>query len=282
MLERSIEQNLDTLPSPLRRTWQERFDATSDAELPQFASELENFIVERGRALVGKAPALFDGMRHLISDEAAIAKTMEIIHGAEGDPELYIGEGKTAHVYRDPKTNAVCYKYVHNFQEYAAWNNIGSEGKYLGELEDVVVDGARAPQLFGVIDLPETKVIAMEYIDAPSLALVMERNRPLPENFDAHVFIAKLRAFMAAVHERGIYHRDLHEGNVLVGADNTPYVIDFGKAIRSISPEFAYEAFDRTNTNRVVLASDEDWMYALETKLKSHMLERKRKHLRAA
>ena len=58
--------------------------------------------------------------------------------------------------------------------------------------------------------------------------------------------------------QKNIYHRDLHNGNVLVGPDSTPYIIDFGRSVRSIGSEYAYDYTDKTGQNRIVLTSDED------------------------
>ncbi len=271
-LEQKIEHHLDSLPPDLRRTWSQRLEKSADADLPELEDELDRFLARREKVLLGKAPEIFRGMNHRITDQTAINKTLETIRDAEGRPDLYVGEGKTAHVYRDPYTKALCYKFVNNFREYEAWNNVDHEAHFLEDLGDLNVDGVRVPHLTGVIDLPDIKVIGMEYLDAVSIDSIMRRDRQLPENFDMGNFFKRLRAYVAAMHERNIYHRDLHEGNVLIGRDGTPYVIDFGKAVYSPSPEFAYEAYDRTGTNRVILNSDENWIYALETKFSRYLM----------
>lgn len=40
----------------------------------------------------------------------------------------------------------------------------------------------------------------------------------------------KLKKALDILHEKGIYHRDLHERNVMIGKDGQVYIIDFGKA----------------------------------------------------
>jgi tRNA A-37 threonylcarbamoyl transferase component Bud32 len=265
-LESQIHARLEELPADIRRTWQARLDDTADEDLQSYEESLSTFLEKRQQVLNSSAPELFRGMQHLIKDEDAIQKTLEVVREAEGDPRLFVGEGKTAHVYRDPHTKALCYKYVHNFQEYGAWNNIDKEARYLEDLEDLVVDGARVPRLTGVIDLPDSKVIAMEYLNAASIDRMIHRGRAFPADFDIATFFKKLRMYISAMHERGVYHRDLHEGNILVGPDSTPYVIDFGRAVHSVAPEYAYEVYDRAGVNRIVLPSDEAWIDALEAK----------------
>lgn len=270
-LEQRIEHRLDTLPPDLRRSWSQRLEQSSDADLPVLEEELGTFLAKREKALFGKVPDLFKGMSHLERNQDAIEKTLGTIRDAEGRPELYIGEGKTAHVYRDPNTRGLCYKFVNNFQEYEAWNSVEREARFLEMLENLHVEDVRVPRLSSVIDLPDTKVIAMEYLDAVSIAGVLERGRALPEGFDLKIYFKKLRAFVSAMHQKNVYHRDLHEGNVLVGKDGNPFVIDFGRAVYAPIGDFAYEAYDRTNTNHVVLPSDESWIDGLEIKLGNHL-----------
>jgi eukaryotic-like serine/threonine-protein kinase len=72
--------------------------------------------------------------------------------------------------------------------------------------------------------------IVMELVDGRSLALVLEQDGPLPPREAARVGAAVAGALCAA-HERGIQHRDVKPGNVLV-AHGTGHVVltDFGIA----------------------------------------------------
>lgn len=273
-IQRHIERNLEKLPLPIRQTWEDRFDNLEDEQFETFDHELDAFLEKREKALIGKPPELFGGMRHLVTDDSVIQETLAIMHEAEGDPGLYVGEGKTAHVYRDPHADGICYKYVHNFTEYVNWNSVDKEARYLESLDDLVVNGARVPKLHGVIDHPDMKVITMEYLNAACLDKVFQGRRSLPDDFDQKIFFENLRKYVDAMHERGIYHRDLHKGNVLVGPNNTPYIIDFGRAIFSVNPEGAYEGFDRTGTIRFVLNSDEDWIYGLQVQMAQYLQNR--------
>lgn len=270
MWEKSIERRLENLPGPLQKTWRDRLADARDEDLAAMDKELADLLSRRAAAL-SRTPALFAGMSSLETDEEKIARMLDKIQLIENDNQLFIAEGKTAHVFRDPNQPAVCYKFVHNLAEYEAWNSVDKEAHFLEDLSSLSVDGVRSPSLISVIDRPEMKVIVMERLDATSIDGIIRSKRPLPDGFDTKVFFQRLRAYVEKMHERGIYHRDLHEGNILIGRDGTPYVIDFGRGARSISPDFAYEAYDRAGINRIVLPSDEKWIDQTEALLRAHL-----------
>jgi hypothetical protein len=73
------------------------------------------------------------------------------------------------------------------------------------------------PRLLGVVD---RQAIALQFIDGHPL-------QSLPRGSIDAVFFDRLEALMRAVHGRGVAHGDLHHGDVLVGGDARPYLVDF-------------------------------------------------------
>ena len=73
--------------------------------------------------------------------------------------------------------------------------------------------------------------LAMELIEGRTLdALIRERDEfPLPELLDLAVQVAE---GLAAAHLRGVVHRDLKPGNVMITSDGTVKILDFGLARR--------------------------------------------------
>jgi serine/threonine-protein kinase len=69
----------------------------------------------------------------------------------------------------------------------------------------------------------------MELVDGEDLATILRANGPLPPRQAARVAAAVARA-LAAAHAKGIVHRDVKPGNVLIGRDGQVKVADFGIA----------------------------------------------------
>jgi eukaryotic-like serine/threonine-protein kinase len=77
--------------------------------------------------------------------------------------------------------------------------------------------------------------IVMELIEAPTLADVVARSGPLPENVAIEVARRLLGALRTA-HERGVVHRDVKPSNVMLSADGRVTLTDFGIAQAADDP----------------------------------------------
>jgi serine/threonine protein kinase len=69
--------------------------------------------------------------------------------------------------------------------------------------------------------------IVMEYVDGPSLAELLQRREGLPSQRASRVVSDVARALDYA-HQRGFVHRDVKPGNILLSADGTAKLVDFG------------------------------------------------------
>jgi predicted Ser/Thr protein kinase len=82
---------------------------------------------------------------------------------------------------------------------------------------------AGIPRSFGLVG----GGLALEYVAGPSLREHESRIA------DRDAFFAKLLATLAAMHAAGVAHGDLkRKDNIIVGAGERPYLVDFGIAVR--------------------------------------------------
>jgi predicted Ser/Thr protein kinase len=74
----------------------------------------------------------------------------------------------------------------------------------------------------------EQQFLVMEYVEGQSLAASLVEG-PWPARKAAE-FVAIVARAMHAAHQQGVIHRDLKPGNILIAADGTPKICDFGLA----------------------------------------------------
>jgi serine/threonine-protein kinase len=95
------------------------------------------------------------------------------------------------------------------------------------------------PNIVGVYDWGTqdgTYFIVMEYVDGPSLSQVIRRDGPLHPRRAAEI-ANEVAAALGFAHSRGVVHRDVKPGNVLLTATGQSKVTDFGIARALSSPD---------------------------------------------
>jgi len=94
------------------------------------------------------------------------------------------------------------------------------------------VAGLSHPVIVGVYDVDatgESPALIMELVDGESLSTRIDRDGPLPPR-EAAAVTADLAEALYHAHQRGVIHRDVKPGNVLLAADGRTRLVDFGIA----------------------------------------------------
>ncbi|MFT5359945.1 MAG: serine/threonine protein kinase [Candidatus Paceibacteria bacterium] len=185
------------------------------------------------------------------------------------DEAKKLGEGRTAKVFPDSFSNGMCHKVI--YDKELLFNDVEEEAGYLDDLVDID-SKARVPQpimhVFAkVVEEHEGKeytrtqqVLMMEEIKGFSIKDLEEGKGVLPEDFEIEPFMEALRDFFLKMHkDKQIYHRDFHEGNLMIDYDtNLPAVIDFGHATRkTLRDENPYRS-DPDVRNKISAFLDDD------------------------
>jgi tetratricopeptide (TPR) repeat protein len=85
-------------------------------------------------------------------------------------------------------------------------------------------------RVFGAGECPFGPWLAMELVEGPPVDEWIRREQPSLR--DRVSFLRLVCAGMSHAHQRGVIHRDLKPGNILVTPDGQPKIVDFGLARR--------------------------------------------------
>ncbi len=90
------------------------------------------------------------------------------------------------------------------------------------------------PNIVPVYDVGESPTgavfIVSKYIDGETLAARIRRGTPSMQ--EAVALVARVAAALHFAHSKGLVHRDIKPGNILIDSEDAPYVCDFGLALK--------------------------------------------------
>lgn len=143
-----------------------------------------------------------------------------------------IGSGQCADVYMfspEDGFGSVCVKKIKEYPTVKI-NDIDQESYFHQQVKEMNI---RVPSLLFQIKHGNEKYIAMERIDGFSIKDAESDSKLLRElsDFSLENFFQKLHDYIKKMNTEGIYHRDLHGGNVMIErGTQEPVIIDFGSA----------------------------------------------------
>jgi serine/threonine-protein kinase len=198
--------------------------APSPAELCREHPELLDEVTRRLEAL--QAVAGVPNRPRLEDTQVAAGPPLPRLHGYE--VEGLLGQGGMGAVYKARQLalgRQVALKLLHR------GSHDGPRERQRFRLEAEALAALQHPhivQVFEVGDADGHPYLAMEYLDGGSLAERLQQGPLAPS--EAARLGAVLADAVQRAHQAGIVHRDLKPANVLLTADGTPKVSDFGLA----------------------------------------------------
>lgn len=238
-----------------------------DSPVPhKFMFKLEKVIIN---------PDYSDNIKAIFTEhETEITESLE-------DLTKSLGQGNTADVRFLELDNLVClkiYKKSEQVPDGIYYVSPEKEREFLENLQNLDTK-VRVPKIYASFEIDQMgelhRFIMMEALNAVSVDDVLQNRATLPKDFDWISFEKDLLDFAEKIHERGIYHRDLHEGNIMIDKDTLQaYVIDFGASSEfwgSIEPgERGPYHITKDGVERI-LTSDEGMIRSVVKKLRTKL-----------
>jgi eukaryotic-like serine/threonine-protein kinase len=112
--------------------------------------------------------------------------------------------------------------------------DLGTDPEWIARFrrELVLARQVSHPNVVRIHDIGESdglRFLTMRHVEGRSLLQVLDSEGPLPLP-RATAILRQMAEALQAAHDAGVVHRDLKPGNVLLEADDTAYVTDFGVA----------------------------------------------------
>jgi serine/threonine protein kinase len=124
------------------------------------------------------------------------------------------------------------------------------------------------------------ETLVMERINGHTIREIIKERLDLPKDFNLVSFFQELKGFMEKIHNNRIYHRDFHEGNIMIDENGRPWIIDFGDACYAFDEEEAYSSsFINPNTRRtetMKYTSDNNNLAAVQISLRKYIFSRQK------
>jgi predicted Ser/Thr protein kinase len=196
-----------------------RFARTHDqdpADTLELAFDALATLVDARILVADGSPDLAAPTPTLAAGQAFAGFEIEALVRSLDDTEVYRAHG--------PGQAAVALKISRDARPHIA-QTLANEAQVLARL-----DGVDVPRLVGAGVERERAYVAMEWCDGVSIAVAAQQARAARDRGRLHALLTRMLEVYARLHERGVLHGDIHQGNCLVRDDGRVVLVDFGNA----------------------------------------------------
>jgi serine/threonine protein kinase len=174
--------------------------------------------------------------------------------GEGGDADVYISKAEMKN-----GVSAICYKFAKQIGKNLGRNTLERElDLHIAFYKNLKLFDAsvKVPAPYYYCEFGNHKMIAMERLPARSIDDLMRGFGSIPQWVDEAVinrFCDDLHSVLEHCHQQGLYHRDLHFGNLMFTQSSNPtavlgYIIDFGVSSYGVEGLEPYKSTDSRGT----------------------------------
>ncbi|MBL7057955.1 hypothetical protein ISS03_01335 [Patescibacteria group bacterium] len=225
----------NTIPDKKKKEWAYIFDNDPEVDPIALLKEIKDFKIKIQQTK--ELDFEIDVRKTGLSKEALSQSVSDIIALIE-ESEQYgnlLGEGNVAFIFFHDKYPNYCFKVIKDVssRHYRMGNSVDYEMDLLDLLNEMIkIDGIRAPEAKFSIRKGDKHIMVIERLDAVNLEDILLGRVAVPPDFDFDSCISKLEKYVEAMHSNNIYHRDLHDRNIMINIETGElFVIDPGRSI---------------------------------------------------
>jgi serine/threonine protein kinase len=189
-----------------------------------------------------------------------------------------LGEGMTAEVYFLDSNEEICLKILKTMEDIPYHIPLEKEMGFMSDLQGVD-EKVRVPKPYLTADYSKMgdkegmRFLMMERLNAVSIKDILDGKETLPEGFNITDFRNNILNFLEKIHEKNIYHRDFHAGNIMIDKETGEYyVIDFGASTKGFGDDNSYEEVRLKDS--VKFTEDEAYFEEVYKALKKHIIDK--------
>jgi len=214
--------------------------------------EQRTFVMKAAEEIEGveQGEISYRGFKRMFNELTTKGKSI----GEGGDADVYVSEAEMKN-----GITPICYKFSKMVGKNLGRNTLEREldlhiafYKKLKSFDSSV----KVPSPYYYCEFGNHKMIAMERLPARSVDDLLRGFGSIPQWFDEAAinrFCDDLRKSLDYCHQQGLYHRDLHFGNLMFTQSNTPtevlgYIIDFGVSSFGVEGLEPYKSTDSRGT----------------------------------